>query len=131
MHTTDHEDHTFSGIMWDLECKADLPVDYVELTSVWVRGDLGPMAVYWTPGTFLGNHERARAWRKVHESTRRPSMEELVELTLDPPVRVPAGGRVGLYVHSRNDGGGSLPDSVVCVDRARASRGRGVGDGRS
>jgi len=44
--TTDHEDHTFSGVMFPVECKADLPIDHMLITSVSVRGMLGPMTVW-------------------------------------------------------------------------------------
>ena len=36
--TPDHEDHSFCGIMFKLECKDDLPVDFIEVTSLSVRG---------------------------------------------------------------------------------------------
>jgi len=38
--TADHEDHTFSGIMFDIKTNK-LPLEYIEVGSVWVRGDLG------------------------------------------------------------------------------------------
>lgn len=38
--TDQHEDHTFSGIMFDIKTNK-LPLEYIEVSSVWVRGDLG------------------------------------------------------------------------------------------
>lgn len=44
--TTDHEDHTFSGIVFPVKCKSILPVDKLIITTVSVRGDLGPLTVW-------------------------------------------------------------------------------------
>ena len=43
--TIDQEDHSFSGIMFDISANSALPVDLLQLESVWVRGALGPMSV--------------------------------------------------------------------------------------
>ena len=50
--TEDREDHSFFGIMFDLEAKNDLPIEHVLLTEIMVRGDLGHVTVWWTPGSF-------------------------------------------------------------------------------
>eukprot|EP00392_Amoebophrya_sp_AT5.2_P006299 g6310.t1 len=45
--TPDHEDHTFCGIMFDLFCRPNLlPVDYLHIESVAVRGTLGKMKIF-------------------------------------------------------------------------------------
>ena len=36
--TQSHQDHTFCGIMFDVTCKGVLPIEYIEISSVWVRG---------------------------------------------------------------------------------------------
>ena len=36
--TRDHEDHTFSGVMFDIKCQTNLPVEYLEVSSLSVRG---------------------------------------------------------------------------------------------
>jgi len=42
--TADHEDHTFSGVMFTIEAKSDLPVDFIQVNSVSVRGgEIGTM----------------------------------------------------------------------------------------
>jgi hypothetical protein len=46
MDTKDREDHTFNGIMFDLEVPDVVPIDIVRIDSVWVRGELGPMTVW-------------------------------------------------------------------------------------
>ena len=50
--TEDREDHSFFGIMFDLEAKNDIPIEHVLLTEIMVRGDLGHVTVWWTPGSF-------------------------------------------------------------------------------
>eukprot|EP00040_Diaphanoeca_grandis_P015591 m.79702 g.79702 ORF g.79702 m.79702 type:complete len:103 (+) comp25240_c0_seq6:140-448(+) len=41
--TQDNEDHSFSGIMFDLKCGDQLPLVFTRIDSVWVRGLLGEM----------------------------------------------------------------------------------------
>ena len=55
--THDHEDHTFCGVMFDVQCKDVLPLECVLVESLWVRGRLGPLTVWTTEGTFRGRHE--------------------------------------------------------------------------
>ena len=43
--TKDREDHTFSGIMFAVKCKQELPVDVLKIDALWVRGMLGHMTV--------------------------------------------------------------------------------------
>ena len=42
----DHSDHTFSGIMFSIVVKEELPVDFLEIEAVAVRGQLGPLTVF-------------------------------------------------------------------------------------
>jgi hypothetical protein len=46
--TTDREDHTFCGIAFPIQCKAILPVEHIIISSISVRGDLGPVTVWVT-----------------------------------------------------------------------------------
>lgn len=50
-------DHTFNGIMFDVHCSTELPVDYIEVRTVAVMGALGPMTVWSTPTTFAGKRQ--------------------------------------------------------------------------
>ena len=44
--TGDYEDHTFCGVMFDIKCKGDdIPLDCLIISSIWVRGALGPLQV--------------------------------------------------------------------------------------
>ena len=51
--------------MFDVSCDTILPVEYVEIQSISVRGELGPLTVWQTPNTFQGKHE------EMEESGRR------------------------------------------------------------
>ena len=100
--TPDKEDHTFCGIMFEVEARQIIPSEFVEIQSVSVRGDLGEVSVY----RFLQpNGARLRTspegWERVFGPTvLEPSPNDFVELRLVPPVRIAPGMRAGLYVHS-------------------------------
>ena len=70
--THDHEDHTFSGVMFTLLCKDELPLEFIEVSSLWVRGELGPMTVWWTDEGWFGKHERRACWTRVFQGTVAP-----------------------------------------------------------
>uniref|UniRef100_A0A7S1XME5 Uncharacterized protein n=2 Tax=Phaeomonas parva TaxID=124430 RepID=A0A7S1XME5_9STRA len=113
--TNDFEDHTFCGIMFDLEVRTERPVDFIEIESLWVRGYLGPITVWATRGGIEGKHEEAEHWTKLYEKQHNPSMRRLVELKLDFPLLCRPGERFGLYVHSkRND------DMAIVYDNVRS-----------
>lgn len=90
--------------MFDVRCRSKLPLDYLEITSVWVRGALGPMTVWTTPDSFNGKHENGAAWTCIFSQNVNPSPLELVELKLDRPLRLENGQSAGLYVHSATPG---------------------------
>eukprot|EP00966_Prymnesium_polylepis_P212121 4913469-Prymnesium_polylepis.1 len=98
--TRDHEDHTFCGVMFNVACKTEKPAEYVEVTAVSVRGQLGPLTVWKTPHTYEGKTEDGDQWEKVYEAVHEPSQNEMVELKLNEPIRLRPGEQCGLYVHS-------------------------------
>ena len=98
--TRDHEDHTFCGVMFDAVCDTDLPAEYIEVQSISVRGDLGPMTVWSTPDTFQGKTECEEMWEKQYSATHERSRRDYTELVLPNPIRLQPGERVGIYVHS-------------------------------
>jgi len=107
MDTQDHEDHTFCGVMFSILVKADLPVDFVEIDALSVRGDLGPLTVWAAPGHWNDasasgepKFSDARAWRRVYRGDHAPSRRKLVTLALDTKVRLQPGLMASLYVHS-------------------------------
>lgn len=112
--TRDHEDHTFCGIMFDLVCKSTLPVDYVEINALWIRGELGPITVWVTEGGFNNRHEEKDAWDQVYCGHHNPSPNEFVRLGLFVPYRMKPGVTYGIYVHS------TLPnDRAIVYDNQR------------
>jgi hypothetical protein len=112
--TQDHEDHTFCGVMFDVQTKRALPLEFIEISSVWVRGGLGPLAVYWTKDTYKDKSEDKEQWHQVYAATHKPSPYELVELIFTTPIHLQAGDSIGLYVHSTQPG-----DQAIVYDNQR------------
>ena len=112
--TRDHEDHSFCGVMFNVECSTQLPAEYIEVQSLSVRGQLGPMTVWYTPDDFQGKQECEDAWEKVYEGTHEPSQNTYTELRLPTPLRLRPGQRCGLYVHSALPG-----DEGIVYDNQR------------
>ena len=46
----DHEDHTFCGIAFPVRAKCQVPVERIVVRSLSVRGKLGPISVWVSPG---------------------------------------------------------------------------------
>lgn len=118
--TSDREDHTFSGIMFNIETQHDLPLAYVKVDSFWVRGALGPVSVYITnaptPAGYRGLHDDPDSWRKVFDRNLSPSLYTLVELRLEEPLYMFAGDVYGVYIHSRQRG-----DQAIVYDNTQRS----------
>jgi len=114
--TLDHEDHTFCGVMFDVAAVSNgVPMMFVEIQSVSVRGALGPVSVYSTPRSYEGKHRSARGWERVFGATDLPrSMRRYTELVFAKPIRLAAGMSCGLYVHSTLPG-----DEAIVYDNAR------------
>jgi len=113
--TRDHEDHTFCGVMFDVSCKETLPVAFLEISGVAVRGELGPMTVWVTPNTFAGKQEDQTHWKQLYSRKHSPSPDHLVSLEFPEPVRLARGERVGFYVHSGRPG-----DTGIVYDEQRS-----------
>ena len=128
--TRDHEDHTFCGIMFDVQCHTRLPAEYMEVNSVAVRGELGPMTVWTTPrsfedgGAWHGHHhdfrqskcENRNEWTLVYSADHEPSRDDYTTLRLTQPIRLAPGESCGIYVHSARPG-----DRGLVYDNQRAS----------
>jgi len=104
---------SFCGIMFDLRAKATLPVEYVEVHSVWVRGELGPVSVYYTNGSHEDKFDKPDEWTKVFEATM-PESWNFTQLRLRHPIRINSGESIGLYIHSTAE-----HDSAIVYDNAR------------
>jgi hypothetical protein len=111
--TEDHQDHTFFGIMFDLEAKGNLPIENVILDGMRIRGDLGHVTVWWAPGGFEENKTNKAAWTQVYDALHRPSRREFAYLPIHA-VTVKAGTKIGLYVHCRNS-----DDTALVYDNRR------------
>jgi hypothetical protein len=102
--TEDNEDHTFSGVMFTVKCMDALPLKYIVVDSVWVRGGLGPLTVWSMPGDHFAPgencHKRKDLWTQVYDDSHDAS-ETLVELRLTEKVRIQRGEKHSFYVHSR------------------------------
>jgi hypothetical protein len=112
--TADNEDHTFCGIMFNVEVLDDLPVDHVQINSIWCRGALGDISIYTTPTGWEGKIERANEWIKLYNKKHEYSMQKFVELKLDVPLQLKPGVRRGLYVHSTR-----VDDDSIVYDNQR------------
>ena len=89
--TRDHEDHTFCGVMFDVRCECELPLEHLELHSVSVRGDLGLLTVWHTADSFRGKEQRKSEWTCVYEGQHASSRDALVELGLSSAIRLESG----------------------------------------
>lgn len=98
--TRDHEDHTFCGVMFNVTCDTSLPAEYIEIQSLSVRGDLGPMTVWMTPDTFQNKHESEDKWTQLYSGAHAPSSQTYTALILPEPIRLKPGEQCGIYVHS-------------------------------
>lgn len=110
--TNDHEDHTFCGIMFDVECLDTCPLAFLEISSVSVRGDLGPLTVWALPGG-LGDRiyepSRADGWQLIYEREHSPSPNKYEPLILgDQSVKLEPNTKLGLYIHSKRGGDRSI-----------------------
>jgi hypothetical protein len=104
--TRDHEDHTFCGIMFTVQAKDtfSIPVQFLEIQSVAVRGELGDVSVYYSWGGYHNKHCSPKEWIEVYRNFHDASPQDLCELELSHPIRLFPGQQVGLYVHSRAHG---------------------------
>jgi hypothetical protein len=117
--TQDHQDHTFAGVMFDVQVRNELPVDFIEIETIWVRGALGPLTVWSSPGGYRGKHGDQDQWELLYEREHEPSVKDLQPLHLKHPIRLrPGDPRLGLYVHSAAPTDESIGTQLIC-DTAR------------
>ena len=75
--THDSQDHSYAGVMFNVECKP-AALQYLELSALWVRGDLGPITVWATPGSF----EESRSLQSIVKNPNRDA-SLLFDVSLD------------------------------------------------
>jgi hypothetical protein len=116
MSTLDHDDHSFSGIMFDIcVTSKDMPVDCYQLEEVSVRGGLGQITIWMTEQSWKGKHNRKSKWKLLYKKFHEASYQTLQALKLDEPLILKHGESFGLYIHSeaQND------DSIVYDNQRR------------
>jgi hypothetical protein len=97
----------FNGIMFDLTVPDILPIDFVRVTSVAVRGGLGPMSVYISTKPqqrYTEIFESPELWKRIYSRDHNPSPHRLVDLKFDEPLVFRPGETRAMYVHSANPG---------------------------
>ena len=135
MDTRDHEDHTFCGVMFNIQNHSKQPLEYLEIQSLCVRGDLGPMTVWVTPNTFHQKNEDQSQWTLVYSATHERSRKTYTKLELQHPVRLKPNEKMGFYIHSalhgdqglvydNRRGAISAQDPNICVESGLAHIGR-------
>jgi len=118
--TCDYEDHTFCGVMFDVQCKSSsdggVPLEFLQIDSISIRGDLGPITVWTTQQTFKKKEHGKDLWELVYEGFHRPSPRDYQKLELSRPIRMLPGERRGVYVHSQLPG-----DTAIVYDNQRSA----------
>ena len=112
--TEDHEDHTFNGVMFDVEVLDRRPVQALVVDSIHVRGGLGQMSVWCVEGGRRGVEEKPAAWTQAFSRHVNASWRDFTSLKLEPPLVLLPGKTYGLYVHSADQG-----DDGVVYDNQR------------
>ncbi|EKX55188.1 hypothetical protein GUITHDRAFT_131448 [Guillardia theta CCMP2712] len=102
-HTSDNEDHTFAGIMFNVSV-ANLPFEAVQISSVWIRGGLGPISIWSTPEGFEDKREKQEEWENHYSKQHRASLYQFKEMKLKKPILLSAGETRGIYIHSACEG---------------------------
>eukprot|EP00527_Entomoneis_sp_CCMP2396_P001083 CAMPEP_0198147310 /NCGR_PEP_ID=MMETSP1443-20131203/34588_1 /TAXON_ID=186043 /ORGANISM="Entomoneis sp., Strain CCMP2396" /LENGTH=184 /DNA_ID=CAMNT_0043811569 /DNA_START=78 /DNA_END=629 /DNA_ORIENTATION=- len=111
--TLDNEDHTFCGVMFPVQAKAELPVSRLVIRSVAVRGNLGPLTVWVTndddainqDSYCVSNLQRIRNdssfWTKIYEKNHNPSRRKYETLDFaEHPIILRPGQMKVIYIHS-------------------------------
>ena len=99
--TPDNPDHTFNGIMFNLEARRLVPFQFVEIQSLAVRGQLGNITIFSTREGYEGKQSNEEAWTKNFGPKHiNGSLNELQEILLETPIRLAPGMIAGIYIHS-------------------------------
>lgn len=119
--TRDHEDHTFCGMMFDIQClgpeetASPVPLEFLQVDAVSVRGDLGSLTVWSRRGPYSGKEHRQDEWELLYEGDHAPSRLDYQKLELATPLRLFPGEVCGFYVHSKLRG-----DDAIVYDNQRS-----------
>jgi hypothetical protein len=116
--SSDHSDHSFCGIVFSISTLKTAPCTSLHITSLAVRGALGPITVYTTkdlvPHTSC--FQDSSKWEAVQSVTLTSSWSKYVPIKFDIPVDIPPGECRGFYIHS------TIPsDTAIVYDNCRSS----------
>jgi hypothetical protein len=118
----DNQDHTFCGIMFDIRCTEEMPVEYLLIDGVSVRGKLGDMKVFISKSrneSYAKLMDNPEHWEEVHTSYQHKSWRALTLLSFNTQVVLRPGELLAIYVHSSSYG-----DQAVVYDNQRVYEGK-------
>mmetsp|Transcript_8478 Transcript_8478/g.11045 ORF Transcript_8478/g.11045 Transcript_8478/m.11045 type:complete len:318 (-) Transcript_8478:1377-2330(-) len=107
--TRDDQDHTFCGIIFDIEIRNDsVPFCYFAIHKLWIRGLLGNITVWYKDSQDGSDSarliQREEEWELIYEGHMEESPFTLSSVDLNPPLVLKKGKRYSLYIHcARND----------------------------
>jgi len=55
--------------MFDVRTRELKGADYIEISSIWLRGDLGPITIWSCPGGYQNHHECESMWTRHYQRT--------------------------------------------------------------
>ena len=103
--TDDREDHTYSGIYFDIKARTLVPYHFVEIQSISIRGRLGLLSIYTAEGSYHGKEHNPEKWRRHFGPRDLPDSEHIFrEIDLDIPIRMSPGMEIAIYMHSELPG---------------------------
>lgn len=124
LRTRDDDDHTFYGIVFNVELTGRVPVEWLEVLGVSVRGTLGVVKVFTAEGGYEPRPMVPREglvvrrvpsplkppheWRLRYAGVLPPSPREPYELIFREPSRLTPGAGtdvLGIYVHAQHADG--------------------------
>ena len=107
----DYDDHTFFGIMFDIQVKPHCPLHHASIDAISIRGMLGRVNVWFTPDSHAASYNHASRWRNIYSSFESPSLHELRDISFASSILLQAGESIGIYIHcERTDDKGLVYD---------------------
>ncbi len=116
--SSDHQDHTFCGIMFDVRVLPEAPVTQLLVTDLSVRGGLGRVKVYVTKDheSHSKVYTQSSKWEEVYSGNLSSSWRQYKNLVFERPVQIEKGEIRGFYIHSQEHG-----DASIVYDNQRFS----------
>eukprot|EP00586_Coscinodiscus_wailesii_P002930 CAMPEP_0172481346 /NCGR_PEP_ID=MMETSP1066-20121228/7107_1 /TAXON_ID=671091 /ORGANISM="Coscinodiscus wailesii, Strain CCMP2513" /LENGTH=266 /DNA_ID=CAMNT_0013243511 /DNA_START=59 /DNA_END=856 /DNA_ORIENTATION=- len=119
--------------MFPIECKDNLPIDHIVITSISIRGALGPITI-WVTDDHVDLNDKGEVtefinfcarrpstkWKLIYEEYHQPSIDKFKKLDISSrPIKLKPNQIRGIYIHS------SRPDdqAIVYDNHSRMRRG--------